>query len=84
MRKNIVNPISARYLFSIPKRVIQSRWSAIIIIVNVAVVMTMGSERRRKARICFGISFSPKKVIASSRSHSYERFLFFSLPKESD
>lgn len=79
MRKNIVNPISARYLFSSPKKVIHSRWSISVIVVTAVIAVSIGDEKRRKARICFGIPFSPKNH-RLNRNYCRERSLFFSLP----
>ena len=49
--------------------------------VNVAVVMSMGNERRRKARICFGISFSPKKSSPQAAATAMNAFCFSHCPK---
>lgn len=79
MRKNIVNPISGKIPSELLERGVSSRWSIEISTVTVGVVMWMGDERRWRARICFGVSFSPK-IHHLNRSHCRELSLFFSPP----
>lgn len=79
MRKNIVNPILARYLLSFSKGVIRSRWSVDFIIVTTVTTTKKGNEKRRKARICFGIPFH-WKIIASTAVTAVTALFVFSLP----
>lgn len=78
-RKKVGFSLSARYLPSIPKGVVHSRWSVDVIIVTKVIAMTKSNERKRSARICFGIPFSPKSH-RLNRSHCRDRSLLFSQP----
>lgn len=72
----------ARCLPGIPKGVVRSRWSVDVIIVTKVIAMTKVNERKRSARICFGIPFSPKSH-RRNRSHYRDRSLFFHCHKRS-
>lgn len=50
----------ARYLFSCPKRAISLPMVDCIYCNDYCHCAKLGDEKRRTARICFGISFSPK------------------------
>ena len=78
-KKNRKSNIGARYLPSSSNEGVSSRRSIVVITVTVIIVMNIGDERKRKARICFGISFSPKNHHLN-RNYYRERSLFFSLP----
>ena len=53
--------VGTRYLPSIPKGVVHSRWSVSVIIVTTVITIKKGNEKKRTARVCFGTSFIPKK-----------------------